>query len=48
MRTSRRLGYAFIGIGEEGGADKLRSAGARHVLKNFEDLDGFLSLLAEV
>ena len=48
VRTSRRLGYGFIGIGENDGADKLRAEGASHVLKNFEDTNNFFSLLAGI
>ena len=48
VRASRQLGYGFIGIGENDGADKLRAEGAVHVLKNFENSDAFLSLLTSV
>ena len=46
VRTSRHLGYAFIGIGRSTGAEKLRAAGASEVLPDFENLDGFLVRLA--
>ena len=45
IRCARRLGYSFIGIGQGSGAKKLIAEGARHVLPDYQDVDGFLSLL---
>ena len=46
VRTSGRLGYGFIGVGRNGGAEKLRAEGAVQVLEDFADLDDFLKRLA--
>lgn len=46
VRTSRKLGYDFIGIGQGKGAEKLRAEGASRVLSNFQDAESFLSHLA--
>ncbi|UCH51948.1 MAG: HAD family hydrolase [Chloroflexota bacterium] len=45
IRCAQRLGYPFIGIGQGEGARKLIAEGARHVLPDYQDVDGFLSLL---
>ena len=42
-RTSRRLGYGFIGIGRDAGAARLRAEGAVEVLPDFRDADAFLA-----
>ena len=47
-RTSRNLGFSFIGIGRDAGAEKLRAEGATQVLADFQDLDGFLSMLEHI
>ena len=41
VRTSRRLGYGFIGIGRD--ADRLRAEGADEVFPDFQDADEFLA-----
>ena len=45
IRCARRLGYSFIGIGQGERARKLIVEGARHVLPDYQDLDGFFALL---
>ncbi len=46
VRASRNLGYGFIGIGRGAGADKLHAEGAVHVLPDFQDSDGFFTLVS--
>ena len=46
VRTSRNLGYGFVGIGRDEGAAKLRAAGAAGVEPDFRDPDAFLVRLA--
>ena len=45
VTTARNLELAFIGIGAGKYASALRQAGARHVIADYRDLDGFVSLL---
>lgn len=47
VRTARNLNFAFLGIGSEGGKEKLRRAGATHVLKDFSDYDELIWCLTE-
>lgn len=46
VRTSRHLGFGFIGIGRDAGADKLRAEGASRVVPDFRDAQAFLGFLA--
>jgi len=46
VRASRNLGYGFIGVGRGAGADKLHAEGAVHVLPDFQDSDGFFTLVS--
>ena len=48
VRTSRRLGYGFIGIGRETGEVRLRSEGAEEVLPDFQDAAAFFAALRRV
>ena len=48
VRTSRRLGYGFVGIGCEAGAARLRSEGATEVLPDFRDANAFLTAVRRV
>ena len=43
VRTSRQLGYGFIGVGHEGGAAKLRTEGAAEVLHDFQEMAAFFA-----
>jgi phosphoglycolate phosphatase-like HAD superfamily hydrolase len=45
VRAAESLGLAFLGIGDEETAAKLRRAGAGTVIENFTDYDLFLSSL---
>jgi phosphoglycolate phosphatase-like HAD superfamily hydrolase len=47
VRTARRLGLPFIGIGGSQRAERLRLAGARHTSENFLDQNGFIRTLEE-
>ena len=40
VRTARRLGLAFLGVGAGETADRLSAAGAYQVVADFADLDG--------
>ena len=46
VRSSRSLGYEFIGIGRDAGAENLRAAGAVDVQPDFRDPTAFLARLA--
>ncbi len=46
VKTSRNLGYGFVGIGHEGGTEKLRAEGAQKILPDFRDAEAFLACLA--
>lgn len=43
VRTSRALGYGFVGIGRGLSPAKLRAAGAVEILPDFEDTEAFLA-----
>ncbi len=45
VRTARRLGHGFVGVGRGVEAERLRAEGAVDVLADFQDVDGFLALL---
>jgi len=47
VRTARRLGLPFIGIGGSRRAERLRLAGAGHTMENFLDQNGFIRALEE-
>ncbi|HEX8492511.1 MAG TPA: HAD family hydrolase [Pyrinomonadaceae bacterium] len=47
VRTARNLKFPFVGIGSGDGAERLRRAGATHVLENFADYDQLIHCLAE-
>ncbi len=47
VRTARRLGFAFLGIGSGQAATMLHQAGAKHVIEDFTDYDRFISVLNE-
>ena len=47
VRTSRGLGYGFIGIGRDPGAEKLRAEGASLILPDFQDAEAFFSALGK-
>ena len=47
VRTARNLNFAFLGIGSGAGEEKLRRAGATHVLEDFSDYGKLLSCLSE-
>src|SRR5262249_49923083 len=46
VNTAARLGLAFIGVGGAR-AEKLREAGAKHIIPDFEDADRFFEFLEE-
>ncbi len=48
VRTSRQLGYGFIGIGREVGAARLRVEGATGVFTDFRDTDAFFAAVGRV
>ncbi len=45
VRTARRLGFAFFGVGCGANADRLRAVGAGHVVADFRDTVRFISAL---
>lgn len=45
VRAAARLRMAFLGVGDEEGEERLRRAGATHVIKDFSDYDNFLRVL---
>jgi len=45
VRTAARLELAFIGVASGARAEKLREAGAKHVIPDFEDADRFFECL---
>ena len=45
VRTAARLGLAFVGVASDGRAERLREAGANHIIPNFEDVDRFFECL---
>lgn len=47
VRTARRLGFAFLGVGSGESAARLRQAGAKHVIDDFSDYDQLARLLIE-
>ncbi|HEV2803046.1 MAG TPA: HAD family hydrolase [Pyrinomonadaceae bacterium] len=47
VRTARNLGFTFLGIGSGERENKLRRAGATHVIKDFGDYGRVLDYLAE-
>jgi phosphoglycolate phosphatase-like HAD superfamily hydrolase len=47
VRTAARLGLAFIGVASGARAEKLREAGAKHVIPDFEDAGRFFECLEE-
>ena len=47
VKTAARLGLAFVGVGSGARAQKLRDAGARHIIPDFEDVDQFFEFLEE-
>lgn len=47
VRTARRLGFSFLGIGRGEAAAMLNRAGAKQVIEDFADYDRFVSFLDE-
>jgi phosphoglycolate phosphatase-like HAD superfamily hydrolase len=47
VRSARQLRFPFLGRGSGEGGDKLRRAGATHVIKDFSDYSRLLDCLAE-
>ncbi len=47
VRTARRLGFSFLGIGSGPSAAALHQAGARYVAEDFSDYEQLLRLLNE-
>jgi phosphoglycolate phosphatase-like HAD superfamily hydrolase len=47
VRTAGRLDFAFLGIGADERATRLRQAGASHVIEDFSDYDRLLNSLME-
>ena len=47
VRTARRLGFAFLGIGSGQAATMLQKAGAKHLIEDFADYDRFIRVLNE-
>jgi phosphoglycolate phosphatase-like HAD superfamily hydrolase len=47
VRTARNLNFAFLGVGSGASKEKLRRAGATHVLRDFSDYGRLLSCLSE-
>ena len=47
IRTARRLGLPFIGVGGSSRAERLRREGARHTIENFLDQNGLIQALEE-
>jgi phosphoglycolate phosphatase-like HAD superfamily hydrolase len=47
VRASQNLSYGFIGVAGTERAERLRAAGARHIVADFTDTDAFLRLLME-
>ncbi len=45
VRTSRRLGYGFVGVGSGRAADDLRAEGAVEVFPDFQDPDALFTAL---
>ena len=45
VRTARRLGLPFLGVGGPRRAARLRNEGASHVIENYLDQDVFYRLL---
>jgi phosphoglycolate phosphatase-like HAD superfamily hydrolase len=41
IRAARRLGYSFIGIGQDEGGKRLHAEGATHVLPDYQDIERF-------
>ena len=47
VRTARRLGFDFLGVGSGQAAAMLQKAGAKHVVEDFADYDKLISVLNE-
>ncbi len=47
VRTSRNLGVSFIGVRHKGDVEVLEDVGARHVIRDYEDYEGFKRLIRE-
>lgn len=47
VRTAGRLGFAFLGVGDEGSGARLRRAGAKHMIEDFTDYELFADRLIE-
>ena len=47
VRVARRLGFAFLGVGDGDSVMKLHRAGAKHVIKDFTDYELFADRLTE-
>lgn len=47
VRTARRLGFDFLGVGSGQAAAMLHNAGAKHVVEDFADYDKLISVLNE-
>ncbi len=45
LKSSRALGYDFIGIGTNNGAEILRAQGAAHIIPDFTDTQGIFNIL---
>ncbi len=46
VRTAGNLKLDFLGIASDERAEKLRDSGARHIIENFSDYNGFLQSLS--
>lgn len=47
VRAARNLGFAFVGVGSGERAERLRAAGASHVVEDFRDYDRLIRSLTE-
>lgn len=47
VRTARNLKFPFLGVGSGDGEEKLRRAGAIHVVENYADYDQLIHCLVE-
>jgi phosphoglycolate phosphatase-like HAD superfamily hydrolase len=47
VRTARRLGFTFLGVGGGEAVAFLERAGAKHVIEDFADYDRFVNCLNE-
>jgi phosphoglycolate phosphatase-like HAD superfamily hydrolase len=47
VRTARRLGFDFLGVGSGQAAELLHKSGAKHVIEDFADYDRLIRVLNE-